>query len=697
MSVYPSRANKDLILAWCLANPNALRVYADGWVMCDIPAYNAGNATDFVEETYIPVYYFQSRWTSQPGYVGFSFLESWQTPEASNTLTPPLDDEKRAYCGVNSGKYIIIDNTTLANPFDDCFYNFMTRRGDPCGFDPSECCGSSSSSGDSMIALLANKINENQNHSISPVLLTNAAGAIPSAADTIQISLYQNGTAGQLIAQASYPGGSDIEIGVTVPASSSANLAFVRPDGQNVSLVDFDTAFAQYVLDGLYVGGTGQFSMEEFDKIQWAMDFAVRMGPIDGFIGAGGNMTLDKVLVITITTGTNVKTYQWTMQLSKLDKGWTFTSYVDVLTDGQDIGMGFACFPGSGIWTGNLFTDIKQLQPILTGNLSALAPRPAVGTLRLQEDIMYYWKCSIDQNFTPVIGSSVDRISRCIISAPAAYLGTQVNNTAITILTPDNNYNENVLDSWTVSEVAYDSGTPDASRSNAQWDIETTLGESNIWAQDSLAGFYLMEWNGATWVKTSPADFALGFGNILKDILFGTNPDTGNPYMVTLERNFSFFNGILVTYWEQTGATRNDPASWTGSVLLNSSATFDTLAGVWPTGVQSNNIPVFRGITYYDGSLYEFAWDGLAWVRTQITSSYTTVSSQENQCLKYFNFVNAINGNTENEIILAAGRRGFNSSSQILVEYDIEGAFRNTIHQRNRNLDGKADLINIVF
>ena len=135
----------------------------------------------------------------------------------------------------------------------------------------------------------------------------------------------------------------------------------------------------------------------------------------------------------------------------------------------------------------------------------------------------------------------------------------------------------------------------------------------------------------------------------------------------------------------------------TSAVILNTSATFLTLAGIWPTGTQSNNIPEFRALTYYDGDLYNFSWDGAAWISTQITSTYTTLSSQENQCVKYFNFQNAINGNTENEMILAAGRRGFNSSSQILAEYDIEGAFRNTIHLRNRNLDGKADLINVVF
>jgi hypothetical protein len=672
MATYPSKVNKDAILIWCLANANALRVYADGWVMCDITAYNTANVTDFVEETYIPVYYFPTRWTSQQGYVGFSFLESWQTEEASNTLIAPLKDEKRAQYGVNSGLYIVIDNTSLANPFDNCFYNYLTRRGDPCAFDPAECCGSSSSSGPEMITLLANTINENQNHSISPILLTNAAGGIPSASDTIKFQFFQNGTNGQFIAEAEFAGGADITLGVSAPTSSSANLAFTRPDAQNVSLVDFNTAIGQYMNNAVYTGASGNFQIQEFDKIQWAMDFAVRIGPIDGYL-ANGNMTLDKIMVITITTNTDSKVYIWKFESTKLDKGWTYTTYLDCLTDGQDIGMGFVTIPGSGLWTGNLFYDIKQLQPLVVGNISSSASRPAVGTLRLQDSVMYYWKGSIDQNFTPVLGSSVDRISRVLLTAPAAWLGTQTNNTMITLLTPDNVLNEQVLDSWTVSEIDFDSGTNSPAYCNAQWDIEQTSGESNIWAQNNSGGFYLMEWDGVSqWLKASPTDFALTAGNIIKDIVFGVNSSTANPYMVTIERSTTLYTGIRVVYWELTGATRNDPASWTSSVIFNSTSTFLTLAGIWDTGSITNGFPVFRGLTYYKGDLYEFSWDGVsAWTSTQITGTGLSISSQENQCVKYFNFVNAIDGTTENEIILAAGRRGYNSGAMILAEYTL--------------------------
>lgn len=133
----PSITQQNDIVSFALANnADGLRVYEDGWVSCNIPAYNTANATNFDENFFIPIYYFQTEKIGAKVQAGFSFLQFWKMPDASNAERKYFDDPEREWAGNGSARYITINNQDLPQPFDEKFYYYLTRQGDAGGFDP---------------------------------------------------------------------------------------------------------------------------------------------------------------------------------------------------------------------------------------------------------------------------------------------------------------------------------------------------------------------------------------------------------------------------------------------------------------------------------------------------------------------------------------------------------------------------------
>ena len=138
----PSVTQQNDIVSFALANnADGLRVYEDGWVSCNVPAYNSSNATDFDENFFIPIYYFQTEKIGAKVQAGFSFLQFWKMPDAANVERKYFEDPEREWAGNGSARYVTLNNQDLPQPFDEKFYYYLTRQGDAGGFDPGNFSG----------------------------------------------------------------------------------------------------------------------------------------------------------------------------------------------------------------------------------------------------------------------------------------------------------------------------------------------------------------------------------------------------------------------------------------------------------------------------------------------------------------------------------------------------------------------------
>jgi hypothetical protein len=432
-------------------------------------------------------------------------------------------------------------------------------------------------------------------------------------------------------------------------------------------------AFTDYIT-GDWDTLTGELVISDFDRKLWALEKGIRIGPMSG---GTENMAMEKLLTIVVTDGTTGDIVEYNCHIDKFtyNTAWQYTPAMSIVTDKQDVGMSLVIQPSSGMYLGNIYASSERMHPVFCGIVdSANAVIPS-GTLTQRTTVPYIFRSSIDQNDTAVICSNVDRMKRVLFSCPAAWAGTQTANTELFILNPRNLDDANPLIGLEVIKVVLDEVAPDPAVCVGLWDEKQTLGESNIWASGTANEFYLMEWNGATWVKASPANFVNPGvnGGVLCFVEFGTNL-AGNDWMVvgSHRSGIGFWGANNLIYWEHTGGgNRNDPANWTSEIMYDGINPEDTIPGIWDWGTEVNNRTVFRAINTVEGDVYRYQYNGAAWVR--IIINVTTVRSQENVGFQRMRNTNLGTGLIEADSILISGRKGFNSQNHCIFEYDLDG------------------------
>lgn len=710
----PSIANQVIILAYCLNNPNGLRVYEDGFVSCHMPTYNAFAGTNYDPDFFIPVYDFQSKNAGRMGQAGFSFLQFWGIEPGTDAKREVLRDQTRAQAGFASRKYVVIDNTLLPVDyrFNDCYFNFLTRQGDPCGFDPGVCCGGSTPVTSPMRlfrSLVLPMTHYSGNWFLDALPIEFPDGSSPVAGDTLYISFAQ-GLALPIV-DATFPLGADIDFTVDAPTSESANAAFPSPDGRAVDFVDWNTGFAQYLLGtATYTQATGTISISEFSMIQWMFDFGINIGP--AYLKDAFTYNMNKLLYIRATQASTGDTAEYGLQKERFEYfgGTGYTTSMGFVNKFQDVGMGYMIRPGSGLWVGNIFQNIDAMQGAVIGRIDAAAPIIPTGPVQNQNRIPYIFRGALDPNFSPIPCGLKDDMSRILFSCPAAWAGTQSANTVFYLMSPNGNTNNNVLSNFNIEHIIPDAVAPDPAVCVALWDDEPDLpGQTAIWAGDTAGAFYRMEWDGiSTWVRQSPTDFLFGgtFSGVLYKLHFGVNGVTGNDFMIVMSHpsGSQFFNATYVAYWELTGANRNDPADWTVSIMSDTNSTFSTYADVWDTELpEVNGFPVFQGITYYKGDIVRFTWDGVsAWTTTIVDSEL--IQTQENVGTFVFRNLNEADGTLDSQCLIVAGRQGFNSQTHNIVQYsnptDSSGKGIQTILHKGRDMvraGNQWDIINLFY
>ena len=606
------------------------------------------------------------------------------------------------------GPSVEITDGSVPIPVSDfaAFADLLRSTQTACG-----CCGATgNTSGDSnvfelmkSVSLASNPSDENPYVSDLELLKTN--GNTPVAGDVLDLELSQGG---QLIASAVYAAGADIDFVNDAPVSTTGNSAFLRPDGSTVDFVDWVTAVQPWLENATYTHATGAINIEKFDKHNWAVTWNIFVGPMDGF--SLPEFDMQKVLKVTLTDGVSGKkhVYELTIDPSSLWYDWSYVTHFDVQTyklgvgSNQGLGMAVVVQPDGGIYLGNIWNEFERFQPIIAGPIDVTTPPIPEGPLTRQDTIAYWWSCSIDQNFAPLNASNVALVKRFLVTAPRAWAGPQTCNDRLYLITPNNTNQNNAIGSLEVTHIAVDEGSPELGAVTGFFDVEETSGNSNIWATGTYGEFYRMDWNGSTWVKSSPANFtnATITNGIIFDILHGTNT-IGEDWMLVCWRD-------TVTGYEMKEAwfylhdgvgNKNDPASWTASQVFAPLAKNLAFGGLWDTGLEgTNNLPTFKGIRNVDGTIVQYEWDGANWVETVISADYGDRRLEEVIFAKQIRLRNHLTGGDDAyNAVLAGGRKGYNSVHVGLYEYSLEGEQGALIHQGKRLRSGAGFNFNIIY
>jgi len=462
---------------------------------------------------------------------------------------------------------------------------------------------------------------------------------------------------------------------VDAPVSESANNAFATPDGRSIDFIDWNNAFVQFLTAPAgYTQATGTLFFQEFNKVFFAMNFGIHVGP--AYLRDPFTYNMNKLLYIRATQTATGDTAEYGLYSERFEYhgGTGYTTSMGAVNTAQDVNMGYLIRPGSGLWMGQIMQDIDRVQAIVTGVLDAAAPIIPAGVVQNQSTIPYIFRGSIDPNFVPIDCGLQDQMSRVLFSAPAAWLGTQTANTVFYLCTPNGNTNNNVLSNFNIDHIIPDSATPDPVVCTALWDnTPSPPGQTAIWACDTGGEFYRMEWTGVTWTNSSPTPFLFGgvFSGVLYKLTFGIRSGTGNEFMIVMSHapGSQFFNATNVTFWELTGANRNDPADWTSINIIDTNSTFSTLCDIWDSEQPYvNGYPVLQGLSYYRGDLWQFEWDGVsAWTATIVQTA--VLQTQENVGSFRMDNINTADGTVDSRYLLVAGRQGFNSQNHQIVQY----------------------------